>query len=121
MLHALRLVHGGEDSVDGFGAVASSGRCPGWCELPEGHGWAEGGAGSGDLVRIHQLTLAIPGTVRGSVMVVAAEYPGPDGVARDAVSFVVDTGAGDCELDAAGARGLLRVLQEALGAAGVPR
>lgn len=100
--------------------VPAVGPCPDWCERPPEHQWDDGFE-SGDLMRFHRRTLPIPGTLRGSVMVTAAEYRGPGGVVRDPVSFVVDTGVGDCELNAAGARGLLRVLNEALDVAGVLR
>ncbi|MBF6332332.1 hypothetical protein [Nocardia transvalensis] len=88
--------------------------CPPWCERPAGHGW-EDGTSSGDLVRYHWRTFPFPDTDHGSLMVIATEYHTATGMRRDPESYVVDTGiGGDCGLDAAGIRGMVSVLAEAL-------
>lgn len=93
---------------------APLGRCPYWCERPDGHDW-EDGAALGDLMRVHRHTFPIPGTDDGSCMVLATECLSRAGIERSPTSYVVDTGLGsDGELDAAGALGLARVLATAL-------
>ncbi|MBF6332443.1 hypothetical protein [Nocardia transvalensis] len=94
--------------------------CPHWCERPAGHGW-EDVADSGDLIRVHWRIFPIPDTDHGTVMVSVAECLHGAVVQRDPINFVIDTGlAGDCEMNTAGARGLARVLAEALTLAGKP-
>ncbi|MFI6046388.1 hypothetical protein ACIA8C_32545 [Nocardia sp. NPDC051321] len=90
------------------------GRCPYWCERPDGHDW-EDDAALGDLMRVHRHTFPIPGTDHGSFMVLATECVSRAGIEHNPMSYVVDTGIGsDGELDAAGAQGLAQVLATAL-------
>lgn len=95
-------------------AISTMQPCPSWCERPAGHAWDDGTT-SGDLMRYHWRTIPIPHTDHGSLMVIVTEYRSATGIRRDPESYVVDTGiSGDCGLDAAGVRGMINVLTEAL-------
>jgi hypothetical protein len=95
--------------------------CPPWCERPAGHAW-EDGTGPGDLIRVHQRTLAIPGTDHGTLMMLRTEYRGSAEVTYGPITYAIDTGvAGDNEVDADGARGLTRALGQALLLGDEPR
>lgn len=109
-----RTIRGDRTPIQQPSMMAPLGRCPYWCERPDGHDWEDGTA-LDDVMRVHRHTFPIPGTDHGSFMVLATECLGRAGVEHNPMSYVVDTGVGsDGELDAAGALGLAQVLATAL-------